>query len=109
MNKLITGVLLASSLFLIDVSPAAAHEGAERVRVHSNQGHYDSRRHDAMPKWLKRNRQFRHWYRHSPLRRYRNLGWSQLYDIYRWERRYFSRRYYSENAYDGRKRRHRYD
>jgi len=98
MNKLSVGLLLAASLFLIDVSPAAAHQGADRVSVHRDHHYVDARRNDAMPKWLKRNTQFRHWYRRSPLKRYKRLGWSALYDIYRWERSYFvSRRDYGKH------------
>ena len=104
MDKLSVGLLLAASLFLLDVSPAAAHQGADRTRVYSHGYHFEARRHYEMPRRLKRNKRFRHWYRHSPLRHYRQIGWNQLYEIYRWERRYFSGRYYI--AYDDDRRRH---
>ena len=112
MNKLSVGLLLAASLFLIDVSPAAAHHGADGVRVYSHGYHYEARRRHEMPLWLKRNKRFRHWYRHSPLRHYHQIRWKALYEIYRWERRYFSGRQYI--AYDDRRRhgdrrRYRYD
>ncbi len=114
MNKLSVGLLLAASLFFIDVSPAAAHHGADRANVYRDHYYVDVRQHKKMPKWLKRNKQFRHWYRHTPLKHYRRISWSQLYEIYRWERRYFlSRRYYSDHRdYYGAKdnrRRYRYD
>jgi hypothetical protein len=50
-------------------------------------GHYGSRykRTNEMPRWLKRNKSFRHWIRHSGLRENRRLSWNQLFDIYRWE------------------------
>ena len=35
MNKLSVGLLLAASLFLIDVTPAAAHQGADGMRTYS--------------------------------------------------------------------------
>jgi|GEM_PF-1203673 len=38
-----------------------------------------------MPRWLKHDRSFKHWYEHSRLRRDRLLSWIQLFDIYRWE------------------------
>jgi hypothetical protein len=44
-----------------------------------------------MPRWLKRNESFRQWYRHSSLRRNWRLAWDDLFDIYRWERRYGKR------------------
>ena len=50
-------------------------------------GQYGSRykRADEMPRWLKRNKSFRHWIRHSGLRENRRLSWNQLFDIYRWD------------------------
>lgn len=92
MNKLSVGLLLAASLFVIDVSPAAAHQGAEGARAYNHGHQLENRRHQQMPRWLKRNVRFRDWYRHSPLKRYRQIGWNQLYDVYRWERRYFGGR-----------------
>jgi len=111
MNKLSVGLLLAASLFLIDVSPAVAHSGVDGVRVHSYGHQVRSVRHE-MPRWLRRDQAFRHWYRHTPLKRYRQIGWNQLYEIYRWERRYFSGRYYNrydDRRWDGYRRRHRHD
>ena len=51
-----------------------------------------------MPRWLKRDKGFRHWYRHSPLKRDRRLAWHQLFDIYRFEIR-FGRSYYRGSNY----------
>ena len=104
MNKLSVSLLLAASLFLIDVSPAAAHQGADRARTYSHGYHYEARRRHEMPRWLKRHRHFRHWYRHTPLRHYRQIRWQQLFEIYRWERRYFVNRHFI--AYDDDRRRH---
>lgn len=114
MNKLGISLLLAAGLFGLDVSPVAAHPQADRVQVHSDGYRFNARRHDAMPRWLSRDKRFRHWYRHSPLKRYRRLGWNELYDIYRWERRYFgSRKHYDRNDRrnyrDGNRRRYRDD
>ena len=89
MNKLSVGLLLAASLFFIDVSPAAAHQGADRVRTYNHGYDYEARRRHEMPRWLKRNRHFRHWFRNTPLRHYRQIRWQQLFEIYSWERRYF--------------------
>ena len=90
MNKLSVGLLLAASLFLVNVTPAAAHQEVNRVNMYADRYYSDRRHHNEMPRWLKRDRQFRHWYRHTPLKRIRRLGWSQLYEIYRWERAYFA-------------------
>lgn len=99
MRKLSVGLLLAAGLFFIDVTPAAAHHTADNVRVYSSGYHSEFRRRHDMPRWLQRNRDFRHWYRRTPLADYRQISWRQLFDIYRWERRYFERRYV--NDYDG--------
>ena len=112
MNKLSVGLLLAAALFLIDVTPAAAHQGADRMRSQNHGYYYETRRHE-MPIWLKRNKRFRHWYRHTPLRHYRQIRWDQLFEIYRWERRYFVNRHYIAYDDDRRRRsdrrRYRYD
>ena len=111
MKQLTIGLLLAAGLFFVDVTPAEAHSGVERVRVFDQ--HVNVVRHHEMPRGLQRDRQFRHWYRHSPLRHYRQIGWSQLFDVYRWERRYFGSRYYADHDNDYRRhdkrRRHRRD
>ena len=60
--------------------------------------YHDARRAHHMPRWLKHNRGFRHWYRHTPLKRDRRLAWNQLFDIYRFERR-FGRNYYRSANY----------
>ena len=112
MNKLSVGLLLAAGLFFIDVSPAAAHTGVDGVRVHSYGHQVRTIRHE-MPRWLRRNDGFRHWYRHTPLKRYRQISWNQLFEIYRWERRYFGGRYYinydDRHRWDRQRRRRRHD
>jgi len=114
MNKLSVGLLLAASLFILDVSPAAAHPGVDSTRGYRDAHHVEVARHNGMPKWLKRNKRFRHWYRQSPLKRYRRISWNQLYEIYRWERNYFIARrhpdfYGSAHRVDDRRQRHRRD
>lgn len=111
MNKLSAALLLATSLFFIDVTPATAHPGAHVDRVaergyRSDRGYHGGwvRRHE-MPRRLRQNDGFRHWYRRSPLAEYRQISWNQLFQIYRWERRYFERRFYF--AFDDDRRRDR--
>ena len=48
-----------------------------------------------MPGWVRKKRHFRHWYAHSPIRFDYRLSWTDVYDVYRWERRYGSPRFYS--------------
>lgn len=95
MNNLMTAAVIAGGLMLVNSPEAAAHK---EVRVaYQPSAHYythvDVRRPRHMPRWLKRNKEFRHWYRRTPLRRDLRLAWYQLYEIYRWERR-TSRYYY---------------
>lgn len=104
MNNLSIGLLLAAGLFFIEVSPATAHSGIDSVRAQDRGHHAELLRRHEMPRRLRRNAEFRHWYRRSPLSRFRQISWNQLFEVYRWERRYFERRY--SVAYDD-DRRHR--
>ena len=67
----------------------------DRYRGDNRRDNYGSRHNRAkeMPRWLKRNKSFRHWIRHSRLRENRRLSWNELFGIYRWEHSYY--RYYS--------------
>ena len=95
MNKLMTVAVIAGGLMLLNSPQAAAHKEVRHVYQPSahHYTHVDVRRSNHMPRWLKRNKGFRHWYRHTPLKRDRRLAWHQLLDIYRFERR-FGRSYY---------------
>lgn len=92
MNKMIVTTLLAGALLLLDAPEAAAHKQVHNHAQTWNQYGVEHRRTRQMPRWLKRNKSFRHWYTHSRIRRDRRLGWHQVFDIYRWERSY-KRRY----------------
>ena len=110
MNKVILSTVMACGLLLLDAPEAAAHEQRDnQYRATPYQSHsrdsysrdgyrsdhkYDNRRghngsrhkrSNKMPRWLKRNKSFRHWIRHSGLRENRRLSWNQLFEIYRWE------------------------
>jgi len=116
MNKLLISTFMACGLLLLDSPEAAAHEDSysqHRMPSYDRSGsyrrdaygrdsysrdgyrrdHYRPRyaRENKMPRWLKRDRSFRHWFKHSKLRKNRRLSWHQLFDIYRWE--YSYRRY----------------
>lgn len=92
MNKLMTTALVAGGLMLLNSPEATAHK--EVRNVYEPPAYYDTHRHveyrrsTHMPRWLKRNHSFRKWYQHTRLRRDRRLAWDQLYDIYRFERRW---------------------
>lgn len=117
MNKLLTLTLLACSLLLLDIPEAAAHKEARNRDLPPNyqRGFYDDRkhhqkrgkryerqrgvgyytklrRHQTMPRWLKRDKSFRHWYKRSHYRQDRRLSWVALFEIYHWQRK--SRRYH---------------
>lgn len=109
MNKLLAGTLLIGSLFLLDSPAAEAHGGAHGhkskshhySRSYDRDYYYSDRRHRSvrhyrtgkLPRWLKRERGFRNWYKHSRYRYNRRLSWQRLFDIYLWEydrrRRYY--------------------
>lgn len=91
MNKLIATSLLAAGLLLLDAPDAAAHPEARNTYLSPVYHRAEQRRSHPMPRWLKRDKSFRHWYAHTRLRWDRRLGWHQLFDIYRWERAYAHR------------------
>ncbi|MDJ0711968.1 MAG: hypothetical protein QNJ14_16385 [Woeseiaceae bacterium] len=102
MNKVMIAATVAGGLLLMNSPEAAAHK---EVRIEYNSpgyyhpyDHVDVRRVKHMPRWLKRNRGFRHWYRHTPLKRNKRLAWNELFYIYKWERRW-GRNYYRSHNY----------
>jgi len=97
MNKVMITALLAGGLMLVNSPEAAAHKEARHTYQPPAHYFYDVHRSKHMPRWLKRNHSFSKWYRHSSLRRNHRVGWDELFDIYRWERRhgYRSDRYYN--------------
>jgi len=107
MFRLIGTFIVLGSLLLGATQTAVAHG--------RSYDHYDPPKHyrvnvyrdNYMPRWLKKKRGFRGWYLHSSLRHNHQLQWSQLYEIYRWEKQYDSRRqrrhqaaYYGHRDYD---------
>ena len=96
MNKVMIAATLAGGLLLMNSPEAAAHK--EVRNVYDSPAHYyrydrhydriDVRRAKHMPRWLKRKHGFRHWYRHTPLKRNRWLSWNELFHIYKYERRW---------------------
>ncbi len=102
MNKILISALLAGSLLLLDSPEAAAHKEARSqhrsptIRVYDAHDRHSYKRehywhgvHAArhardrnMPRWLKRNTSFHHWFDHSHLRRDRHLSWHQLFTVY---------------------------
>ena len=74
--------------------PRHYYRGQRHDRNYHDRYYYEKKRAYRMPRWLKRNRSFRRWYRNSPYNRHHYLRWNELYDIYRWERRYYRYRRY---------------
>lgn len=91
----IIGSSIAILGLLLGVSPPAEAHGRVYHSYDSagyHHGAFHRRRH--MPRWLWNKRGFRHWYFRTPLRFNRHLGWRELYDTFRWERRLHNRRHY---------------
>ena len=97
MNKLMTAAVIAGSLMLLNSPEAAAHKEVRNVYAPSAYTRIDVRRSSHMPDWLHRHRDFRHWYQRTELRRDRRIAWHQLYEIFRWERRWGVTYYRSDN------------
>jgi hypothetical protein len=98
MKKLITAAVIAGGLMLLNSPEAAAHTEVRNMYQPPARVFYETRRSNHMPSWLKRDRNFRHWYSRTRLRHDRRLAWFQLYDIFRWERRW-GRSYYRSDNY----------
>ena len=88
MNKVMMTALLAGGLMLVNSPEAAAHKEARHVYQPPAYYYFDAYRSERMPRWLRHNHSFSKWYRHSSLRRNPRIGWGELFDIYRWERRH---------------------
>lgn len=88
MNKILVLAIAAGGLMLLDSPEAAAHKEVRNVHLPSAYYHVEYRRAKHMPKWLKRNKPFVRWYRHSRLKTDRFVTWNQLFRFYNWERSY---------------------
>ena len=98
MKTLMTAAVIAGGLMLLNSPEAAAHKEVRNTYQPPAHVYLETRRSNHMPGWLQRDRDFRHWYRHTRLRHDRRLAWFQLYDIFRWERRW-GRSYYRSDNY----------
>ena len=98
MNKMMIAAVVAGGLMLMNSPEAAAHKEVRNVHSAHTYAYLDVRRPKHMPRWLKRNKAFRHWYANTSLSRDRRLAWGQLYEIYRWEVRW-GRAYYRSDNY----------
>ena len=90
--RMMTLLMVSGVLLLTMATPVNAHEVGYHEYDQKDRYFDSNRRRSEMPRWLKRQGEFRHWYRHSPYKRRRALSWARLFDIYQWERRY-ARRY----------------
>ncbi len=86
MKRTICSLSLGIGLFLVSAADASAHE--IQYRPHIVHDHYVYGRTRLLPRWLKRNREFRHWYSHSQYRFAHHLTWHRIYDRYRFEQHY---------------------
>jgi hypothetical protein len=104
MNKAIVSIVIACGLLVLQTPEAAAHEARHAVHRpsahHRADNHYREHRHrdhrhattrraSSMPRWLKEDRSFRHWYKTTRLQRNLYLSWYELFDIYRWEHSHY--------------------
>ena len=97
MNKLMTAAVIAGGLMLMNSPEAAAHKEVRNLYLPSAYTRIEVRRAGHMPRWLHRHKDFRRWYRHSALRLDPRFAWQDLYEIFRWERRWGVTYYRSEH------------
>jgi hypothetical protein len=110
MNRILVLAIAAGGLMLLDSPEAAAHKEVRNVHLPSAHYRVEHRRVKHMPYWLKRNKPFVRWYRHSRLKNNRFVSWRELFRIYTWERSYprryarsshFHYRHYEHRPYAG--------
>ena len=86
MKRTICSLIFGACLFLAGAPDASAHNtGHRQYIVHDN---YVYGRTRSVPGWLKRNREFQHWYLHSRNRFMRRMTWRRIYDLYLFEQRH---------------------
>lgn len=95
MRRTICSLSLGIGLFLVSAADASAHRIEYRPYIAHDHHVYSRTR--SFPGWLRRNREFQHWYRHSHYRLTRHMSWHRLYDVYRFERRH---RWHGRRIYD---------
>ncbi len=101
MNKILILAIAAGGLMLLDSPEASAHKEVRNMHLPSAQYRVEHRRAKQMPYWLKRNKPFVRWYRHSGLKKNRHVSWHQLFNIYRWERPFTERCHRDTRFYRG--------
>ena len=110
--------LVWSCALLVGLSAFAAPQAEAHGRAYVPAPYYeryvdiDDRRY--FPRWLRKDRDFRRWYKRSHFHHVRYIGWQRLYDLYlidRYQQRRLNRHYkYSRNKYrDHHRYRDRYD
>ena len=106
---------LISTIFILGIGAAGLSQSA--IAHEPGYTHYDSPRHyradvyrdHHMPVWLRKKKDFRRWYKRSVVRHDDSLAWWQVYEIYRWERRYNRHHHHRPGYYANRDYWYRYD
>ena len=88
LKRLALASLLTAGLVLGMAGEARAH--------HPSYVYYDryDHRYDVkvykrkFPRWLKKNAEFRHWYKRNHYDHVRHINWNSLYDLYMYDRFY---------------------
>jgi hypothetical protein len=102
MKRTISSILVLGAAVTGISQNAVAHERGYEL--------YDPPRHYSvtvyrdhhMPRWLRKKKDFRRWYKRSALKHNQSLAWRQLYEIYRWESRYHRQHHHRPTYYANR-------
>ncbi len=111
MKRTIVALAFGACVMFIAAPDARAH--AIDFRPAFVEVHYGYARARQFPGWLRRDRDFQHWYWHSRYRFKRYLNWHRLYHIYlddrrhRWHARTLRDHHYHEHGYRAYKKKHR--
>jgi hypothetical protein len=91
-GRLAVLLVCASALLTAMAEPASAHKIEFRPPV-SHHYYYQHGRPFVFPPWLRKDREFQHWYVHSDYRYVRGADWRLLYDLYLYDTRRLKRGY----------------
>ena len=90
MKRVTLPIMIGLGFLVVNAPAAEAHKIDNRSRV--TQGFYfDYDRGYAVPRWVRKDREFRQWFLHSRYRYARRQNWHGLYDLYLYDRKKYRR------------------
>ena len=80
-TRLVWSCVLTIGLAAALIPQAKAHDTDHRPVARYDHYQVEFPRH-GLPRWLRKDRAFKHWYLSKPCKRVRHVSWYRLYDMY---------------------------